>query len=397
METAFWMCVGLIVYTYFGYPLVLLCLRAVLKRPVAKANITPSVSLIIAAHNEERDIRTKLENTFGLDYPREKMQVIVASDCSTDGTDAIVRGYEPRGVLLVRLPHRGGKTAALNEAVKRATGDILVFSDAPTLYRPDTIRKLVRNFADDSVGCVTGEIWYTNETNSLIGNGGSLYWKYESWLRRMESDIGSVLGMAGCIYALRRELYVPLGAEPSKRGVMSKLTVSSQSLDDDFLTPLGLRLRGAKYRAVMEPEAICVERVSGGSHEEFRMRSRVIARAMVGLMYMKAVLNPVRFPLYSFQIISHKVLRWLAPVWLIGMVSSNSFLLSTWLYQCTFAFQLGFYGCAVMGYISEKLRFQKARWLYIPYYFCVSNLAALVAVGKFVVGKTDGVWTPVRN
>jgi cellulose synthase/poly-beta-1,6-N-acetylglucosamine synthase-like glycosyltransferase len=172
--------------------------------------------MIIAAHNEEKDIRAKLENSLDLDYPKEKLQIIVASDCSTDGTEQIVREYESRGVLLVRLLQRGGKTAALNNAVTWATGDILVFSDAPTLYRPDAVRKLMRNFADSNVGCVTGEIWYTNETNSLIGHGGSLYWRYESWLRQMESDTGSVLGMAGCIYALRRELYVPLGTQWSQ-------------------------------------------------------------------------------------------------------------------------------------------------------------------------------------
>jgi hypothetical protein len=178
---------------------------------------------------------------------------------------------------------------------------------------------------------------------------------------------------------------------------MSKFTVSLQSLDDDFLTPLGLRLRGTKYRAVMEPEAICFERASGRSDEEFRMRSRVIARAMAGLMYMRAVLNPVKFPLYTFQIVSHKILRWLAPVWLIGIGISNSFLLSTVLYKWLFALQLGFYACAVLGYVSEKLHFETMRWLYIPYYFCVSNLAALLAIGKFVIRKTDGVWTPIRN
>ncbi len=397
MEVVFWLCVGLILYTYMGYPLVLLGLRTIRRRPVVKQDIIPTVSLLIAAYNEEKDIRAKLENTLGLDYPQGKLQVIVASDCSTDNTDAIVQEYTDQGVLLVRLRQRGGKTAALNEAVKHARGEVLVFSDAATLYRQDALRKLVRNFADPSVACVTGDIIYINDAHTLVGEGGSLYWRYERWLRRMESDIGSVLGMAGCMYALRRELFVPLGSEQPRNGLLARITVNMQSLDDDFLTPLRLRLQSDKYRAVMEPEALCFERVAGGCAAEFRMRSRVIARAIAGLLYMHAVLNPLRFPLYAFQLFSHKVLRWLVPLWLLGAGVSNALLLATPLYQGFFIVQVGFYTCAVLGYLGEKWRWRRVRLFYIPLYFCVSNLAALVALGKVFLGKADGTWTPLRG
>ncbi|GIX49591.1 MAG: glycosyl transferase [Candidatus Tectimicrobiota bacterium] len=391
MEVLFWLCVGLMAYAYFGYPLALLGLRLWRRQPVRKADITPAVSLLIAAYNEEKDMRAKLDNALSLDYPQEKLQIIVASDCSTDKTDAIVQEYAARGVQLVRLPQRGGKTAALNAAVPHARGEILVFSDAATFYRADALRKLVRSFADPGVGCVSGDIIYTNDVQTLVGNGGSLYWRYERWLRQLESDLGSVVGMAGCMYALRRALFRPLGIEtpPGKRSL-------SQSLDDDFLTPLRLRLEGG-YRAVMESEALCYEKVAGGCREEFRMRRRVIARAITGLLYMRAVLNPLRFPLYAWQLVSHKVLRWLGPLWLLGALFSSAALAAQPLYRGLLAAQLGFYLCAVAGYLSEQQRLRTGRWLSVPLYFCVSNLAALAALGKVLGGRPDGVWTPIRR
>ncbi len=194
----------LITYTYFLYPLILLALCIFFNKPINKKDITPSVSLIITAHNEEKNIREKIENSLNLDYPKDELEIIVASDCSTDNTDKIIKEYEVRGVKLVRQQIRRGKTAAQNRATEHARGEILVFSDAPTMYRANAIKKLVRNYNDRKIGFVTGEVIYTNETDSGVGEGGSLYWKYESWIKQMESDIGSVIGAAGCIYSMRR-------------------------------------------------------------------------------------------------------------------------------------------------------------------------------------------------
>jgi len=295
LELVFWIALGLIICTYFGYPILLFCLRPFLKTPVSRGPITPKVTLIIAAHNEVNNIREKIENSQSLDYPKERFQIIVASDFSTDGTDEIVKEYQHEGVLLVRLNKRGGKTKAQNEAVKMATGDIFVFSDAPTLYRPDAISKLVRNYADPMVGFVTGEVIYTNDKNSLIGEGGSLYWKYESWIKQMESDIGSILGAAGCIYSIRRELYVPFEDEDLMSDFLSALKIKLRNVDEDFLLPLSIKSSGFGSRAVMDPEAISIEKVSDTTWDEFRMRARVITRAMVGLYRMREILNPLKY------------------------------------------------------------------------------------------------------
>lgn len=391
----FWLCLVLFVYTYFIYPLLLILLGLFLRRPINKRDITPPVSMIIAAHNEERNIRRKIKNSLELNYPKDKLEIIVASDCSTDNTDDIVREYEDERVTLVRLSVRGGKTAAQNLAVENATGAILVFSDAPTLYRPDAIRKLVRNYYDSTVGCVTGEVIYVNDDDSLVGKGGALYWRYESWLKRMESDIGSVLGAAGCIYSIRKSLYTPFDENYISDFISPlKLIVRSSSLDGDFLTPLKIYTKG--IRSVMEPEAISIEQTSKSLAEELNMRSRVITRAISGLFYMKEILNPVRYPLYSFQLISHKIMRWLTPIFMMAIFIVNIFLLEQQFYQLCFATQLFVYAIGVLGYLCDKKKLPMLKAIYIPYFFCVTNLAVLFGIIKYLTGKRAKVWTPAR-
>ncbi len=397
-ETTFWLFLFLIVYTYFLYPLTLMILRVFFKKPVAKKDFTPRVSLIIAAYNEEKNIREKIENSLSMDYPKDKLEIIVASDCSTDNTDKIVKEYKARGVKLARLEKRKGKTAAQNNAVSCAKGEILVFSDAPTVYKEDAVKKLVRNYHDENVGCVTGEVIYTNEADSVIGNGGALYWKYESWIKQMESDIGSILGAAGCIYSMRRSLYSPFEEDyisdfvsPLKLILNSK---NGRSLDDDFLTPMKVYLKG--IRSIMEPEAISIEKTSKSKNEEFRMRSRVITRAISGLIHMRKILNPFKFPKYSFQLFSHKICRWSVPISMMIVFVSNLFLLENKFYYLTFQLQLFFYMMAFFGYVVDKVNFSRMTMFYIPYYFCIVNLAALAAIFKYIVGKRDRLWTPVR-
>src|SRR5215510_185543 len=209
-QVVFIAAMAMMAFIYVGYPALMFALSLMLRRPVRRDDITPRVSVIIAAYNEERDIEDKLKNTLALDYPRDRMEVIVASDCSTDRTDEIVRSFSAQGVILRRQPGRFGKTVAQNRAAKAASGEILVFSDATTMYEPDAIRKIVRSFADPAVGCVAGQLIYADVSASAVGRGCRSDWGYEEFLRRCEGDVGAVVGVSGCLYAVRRTCHARL-------------------------------------------------------------------------------------------------------------------------------------------------------------------------------------------
>src|SRR6266545_852297 len=234
--------ITLIVFVYAGYPALMFAISRLSPRPVIRADIQPRVSLIIAARNERRDIAAKLENALALDYPKDLLQIIVASDCSDDGTDEIVRGLADRGVILSRQSARDGKTRAQHRAALISNGDILVFSDATTRLEPDALRKLLRAFADPSVGCVAGRLVYRPEGSSVVATGCRSYWDYESLLKSWESAAGSIVGVSGCFYAVRRSCYAKLASD----------------MIDDFVIATEMRLHG--LRAVYEPEAVCDER-----------------------------------------------------------------------------------------------------------------------------------------
>src|SRR4026207_142423 len=204
IEIVFWLSVAALVYAYAGYPLLLVIVSAVRPSPVRRAAYTPTVSVIIAAYNEERDLAAKLENTLLLDYPRSHLEVIVTSDCSSDRTDEIARSFASRGVRLHRQEERHGKTAAQNAAVTKARGEIIVFSDATTHYRPDVLRLMIPAFADKSVGCVTGRVIYQDAKESSVGAGTQSYWNCEFFLKKHESNICSLIGVCGCMYAVRK-------------------------------------------------------------------------------------------------------------------------------------------------------------------------------------------------
>jgi cellulose synthase/poly-beta-1,6-N-acetylglucosamine synthase-like glycosyltransferase len=210
VEFIFWFAVVAIGYTYVGYPLLLILLSKLRGKPVMRREFEPSVTVIIAAYNEERDLAQKLENTLALDYPKDKLEILVTSDCSTDRTDDIVRSFAPRGVRLHRQEERLGKTAAQNAAVEKATGEVLLFSDATTHYRPDVLRSMVPSFADASVGCVTGNVIYSHDADSSVSHGTRSYWNYEFLLKKHESAITSLIGVCGCMYSGTNSAYVPL-------------------------------------------------------------------------------------------------------------------------------------------------------------------------------------------
>jgi cellulose synthase/poly-beta-1,6-N-acetylglucosamine synthase-like glycosyltransferase len=370
---------ALIAYAYAGYPLLVLLLSRVLGMPVHTAEITPKVSVIIAAYNEQRDIAQKIENTLALDYPAEKLEIIVASDCSTDRTDEIVRGYSNKGILLHRRPERIGKSVAQNHAVKISTGEIIVFSDATTMYARDTARKIVRSFADPEVGCVAGQLIYVRGAASAVGEGCRSYWGYEKFLKQCESRMGSLIGVSGCLYAVRRSSYGRIALDMSS----------------DFVIATEMHLQG--LRTVYDQEAISIEDTNKRGKDEFRMRVRVIEQTMSAIHRYREVLNPFRHGMYAFQMISHKVLRYAVPFLLLAAFISNLALVSgSLLYRYSFIIQAAIYLAAALGWCFDRAGL-RLKPLALPYYFVLANAASLVAFLKFIQGDAHIVWEPLRE
>lgn len=366
MNLVFWLLLVLSIYVYLGYPILLSLLSALVAKKVNKGAIAPHISLIIAAHNEEKDIAKKLEDSLGLDYPRDKYEIIVVSDGSVDKTNEIVVSFQDKGVKLLALSERKGKTSAQNEAVKTAQGDILIFSDATTVFQQDTIKQMVNNFADNTVGGVGAELVYVNKNKTAVGEGTGLYWKYEKYLRKKESDISSLIGVSGCAYAIRKDLYENI----------------DPSLISDFVVAQMVYSKGR--RVVFEPAAIVFEETNSETKEEFKMRVRVATRSLYGLWYMRKLLNPFKYGIYAIQLISHKVLRYLMPVFLILLFLTNILLLAHGVgYQLLFGTQVIFYISAAIGGM--------------PRYFCTMNLALLVAMINFLRGEKNITWQPVRK
>lgn len=379
-EILFWASIALILYIYLGYPLLVRLLGKVRRREVRKKiGHEPAVTILIAAYNEARHIRETLRNKLELDYPREKLEIIAISDCSDDGTDEIVNSFPEGNVRLLRQEKRGGKTAALNMAVPLAKGEILVFSDANSLYAPDALKKLVANFADERVGYVTGQMVYVNPAKSANGEGCGSYMRYENTLRTHETKIGSVIGVDGGIDAVRKDLYRPMNPDQLP----------------DFVLPLKVVEQG--YRVVYEPEALLQEPALEKTADEYRMRVRVTLRALWALFDMRRLLFFPKNPLFSLQLWSHKVLRYFAFVFLLGAFFSNWALIGdSFFYQTTFACQIGAYLGALISPPLERNGW-RFKLLETSRYFAVINMAAAHAFGKFLMRKKQVIWAPRKG
>lgn len=373
MTAIFWGAIALVAYVYVGYPLVLFLVSRVWWRPVRKATITPPVTMIIAAYNEQDVIATKLENALALDYPADRFEIMVASDGSTDDTNRIVREQFGGRVTLLDLP-REGKTSGQNKAAAAARGEILVFSDASTMYDANAIRAMVANYADPTVGSVGGDVRYLREDEAVAGKGRQLYWNYEAAIRRWESRIYSVLGATGCIYSLRKSLYVPL----------------DPAAISDFVQPAKATLRG--FRSIVEDDAVCYEVAESKQlGDELNRRARVVLRGLRGIGYMPESLNALRHPWILFQLLSHRILRWSVPVLMIAALVSNALLLDHPLYLVLFVLQLMFYGGAVAALVLDRLAI-RVPGLFVPLYFCMINLAPLLAFWALLKGEKKVVW-----
>ncbi|HUT11659.1 MAG TPA: glycosyltransferase family 2 protein [Thermoguttaceae bacterium] len=374
----FWGAMALIVYTYVLFPAAVLIRGRWFRRPYRNAEITPTVSMIVVAHNEAGSIGAKLDNLLSLEYPRDKLEVLVASDGSTDATEGIVRGYAKHGVRLLALP-RQGKISVLNAAVAVATGDVLVFSDANSMFSPGAIRALVRPLADPEIGGVAGDQRYLDEDRQ-VNAGERTYWSFDRMLKVAQSAAGSVTSATGAIYAIRRRLFrdVPPG------------------VTDDFANSTGVIARG--YRLVFASDAVAYEPVAKSSRLEFARKSRVITRGLCGVLARRELLNPWRHGFYALQLFSHKVVRRLVVFPLLILLLVSPWLWTHgWPYQLATVGQLAFYGCGLLGKLLEETRVGRVRLFALPHYFCMVYFASLVAALRVLRGYRIDLWEPQRD
>ena len=369
----------MVFYSFFGYPILLFILGLLIDKPIRKKERRDfKVSIVIAAYNEENVIAQKIENTLGLSYPPEKMEIIVCSDGSTDNTDAIVKKYADRGIILHRVEGRKGKTEAQNQTVNITSGDIIIFSDANAFYYRNAIEKIVRNFNDESVGGVCGQLRYVRNTNSPK-NTESAYWSFEKFLKETESKIGSVLGANGSIYAIRKDLYIPLKSD----------------LISDFVEPLKIIEQG--FRVIYEKEAISEEKIESIDNglKAFKRKVRINNRAIRGMFHTLELLNIKQYGLISISLFSHKILRYLMPFILLFIFIFNFTLLGSIEWRLIFAVQILFYSFSFIGSIYEKNEKNNVLFSY-PWYFFWTHVAILFAWYEFVRGKKRVVWETQR-
>jgi cellulose synthase/poly-beta-1,6-N-acetylglucosamine synthase-like glycosyltransferase len=360
---------------YVGYPLSLFVLAMLRRRREARESgaWTPTVTLVISAYNEERWIRAKIENSLSIDYPRERLRIVVVSDGSTDATESIAASYRDRGVELRRFAGRHGKVACLNEVIGTLESELVVMSDANSMYEPGAIRRLVRHFQDPAVGCVCGRLAYVNPGAQAAGEGERIYWGYEGGIKRLESRIGSLLGANGSIYAYRPELF----------RVVDPLTFC------DDVIPIRIAIGG---RLVLyDPEAVCTEETAD-AHVEMRRRRR---HASFGMRSMATVIGeaiPAGRWLVVYQCLSHRVLRWMGGPALVAMAVATPFLPGAIRLPAA-ALQIGFYGLAALGGLTGGLG-RRLKPAYLAYYSVVIHLAGMAGLLRLFLRRDTPFWGP---
>lgn len=373
-EIIFWLSLAAVFYAYFGYPALLFLLSGLTRREIRAGNrdYTPTVSLLIPVHNEEAVIERKLSNTFSIDYPAERLEVIIVSDGSTDRTKEIVGRNLSGRMRFLELPTRSGKAAALNYGLKSATGEIVVFSDSSIMLDKNAIRSIVLKFQDPAVGCVSGE-------DHIEGPGGEgLYGRYELFLRNLESRVHSIVGASGSFYAERRE-----ACEPFREG-----------LAPDFLSVLNIVDKG--YRAVTEPAAFGTMTSVTGVKDEFRRKARTLVRGMAALFSNARLMNPLRTGVFSLELLSHKVARWLVPFFMVSLLVSNAFLLRNLPYAVFLALQASFYALAGLAFFRIGGLHERTPGR-VPLYFTAVNAAILYAWLLYATGIRMEIWNPSKR
>lgn len=345
-------------YVLFG--LFVLAFSKFFKKDHLVSDITPSISFIVAAYNEERIIRQKILNDLNLDYPKNKIEIIIVSDGSSDRTPEIVSEFSNSGIIGLHSPPRQGKTAALNRAIALAKGEILVFSDANSMFKSDALKKLVRHFADPQIGGVCGRKSVLQSNKRRASGGDCLYWKYESLLKQAESDLGSIPTADGEIFAVRKTLYQ---------------NVESNVINDDMA--ITLNILAQKKRVIYDHTAVTVEEASITLKDDFNVKSRMVYGGFQIMSLYKKELNPLK-SFFGLQFFFHKTLRYLMWALLLLIYALNILCLNLHpFYLIFFLLQNSFYTLAIIGFFSDKFNMKKNPFFYYPYYYCNVNIAAM--------------------
>jgi cellulose synthase/poly-beta-1,6-N-acetylglucosamine synthase-like glycosyltransferase len=375
-QILFWFSVGVIFYAYFGYPALLFIVSKIKRKHFASDDeYSPSVCLFISAFNEEKVIRRKIENSLDLDYPKERLRILVASDGSTDRTAGIVADYEDLGVELYNSSVRQGKSAVINDVMKEIREDVVVFTDANSLFARDALGHLVRHFADERIGCVVGKLRYADRHMSSVGRGEGVYWRYESRISMLESSLGSVLVANGSIFAIRRRLFCDIYPEVA----------------NDFQLPIEIGSRG--YAVIYEPKAQALERATIFWHEEFQRKVRIVLRGITGFSMLAGRFRGLRL----WQFFSHKLLRWMIGLFLVTAFASNAVMYgSSRFYSVVFVLQALFYVLAFNGWRLRKAK-RTRKVFYIPFYFTMVNFAAMTGVIRFFLGQRQSIWEKAES
>jgi cellulose synthase/poly-beta-1,6-N-acetylglucosamine synthase-like glycosyltransferase len=376
----FWGSCSVLAYVYVLYPLLLRALAAHFGKPLARGDLLPTITVIVTAYNEEKAITAKLDNLAELNYPPELIDILVVSDASSDSTERVAASYHPRHVRVMRVEGRRGKTACQNAAALEALGEILVFTDATTQLHGDALHRLVENFADPKVGCVAGCLAYVSDAGNAVGRGGEAYWNYELRLRAAESSIGSLIGVSGCLYAVRKSAYRPV----------------DPSLISDFVIAMKMLEQG--FRTVLAPAAICYETTLDRGNLELAMRVRVATRSINALVRERRFLNAFRYGSFAWQLWSHKVLRYASPLLWIAALTSNAVLVQRAPYSPYLVLlmgQIALLAAGTVGFILQGRRYRLGVFAK-PYYFLLANLAALIATLRYMRGERMITWNPIR-
>ncbi len=382
MRILFWFASALVAWTYIGFPAVAVLRARWRPRPVRAADVTPAVTVVLAAHDEAAAIGERVTDLLRQDYPPDRYRIVVASDGSTDDTVAEARRTGDARVEVLDLP-RVGKAAALNAAVSHATGDLLVFTDANTSFAADAIRRLVRPFADPAVGGVAGDQVYLrpgSDDDAAANVGERGYWDLDRMVKLAESLGGSVISATGAIYAIRRELFVAV----------------PECVTDDFVTSTRVVEQG--HRLVFEPTARAFEPTAGSGSREYRRKVRIMTRGLRGVGAVRSLLDPRRSGFYAIQLLTHKVLRrvMVVPLGAIAIAS-----LTLWpegiVYRIAALGQLAVYGLGLAGLAARDRPVGRRPMLALPAFFCLVNIASLHAIANLVTGRRIDRWTPARG
>lgn len=387
MELFFWISIAIILYTYLGYGVllyVLLKIKTVLfgKKVIPSLGFTPSVTVVVAAYNEAYCIEEKIENTLALNYPQDKIRFVFISDGSTDETPEIIAKYPQ--ILGMHEPGRSGKIAAVHRAMGKVETEIVVFTDANTMLNKDAILLMCRHYQDEKVGAIAGEKRVQIDENADATAGEGFYWKYESKLKKWDSELYSVVGAAGELFSIRTKLYEP---------------VAPDTILDDFMISMNIAVKG--YKIVYEPDAFATELASANTGEELKRKIRIAAGGLQSTIRLKALLVPFKQPILSFEYISHRILRWVVTPYLMVFAFFINIVLVinqgySNIYGLMLLGQLFFYAAAIMGWVMEQKQL-KVKVFFIPYYFCLMNYAVIAGFVRYFFGEQSVLWEKAKR